>query len=185
MEIRLNTPVTPELIKEIHPHTVINAIGAIPIIPNIPGADLPFVLNSHDVLDGTQTASGNVVVIGGGMVGMEVAEYLAEKGCKVTDLEMLKEFCADMGSARKTCVTESVYAMGITPVTEVTVTEIKDGMVIGTKDGETVTYPCDYAVMAVGSRSRDGSALEAASLEIGCGYLPSETRDLQDARWMR
>ena len=96
---------------------------------------------------------------------------LAEKGCKVTDLEMLKEFCADMGSARKTCVTESVYAMGITPVTEVTVTEIKDGMVIGTKDGETVTYPCDYAVMAVGSRSRDGSALEAASLEIGCGYF--------------
>ena len=50
-------------------------------------------------------------------------------------------------------------------------TEIKDGMVIGTKDGETVTYPCDYAVMAVGSRSRDGSALEAASLEIGCGYF--------------
>ena len=171
VEIRLNTPVTPELIKEIHPHTVINAIGAVPIIPNIPGADLPFVLNSHDVLDGTQTASGNVVVIGGGMVGMEVAEYLAEKGCKVTDLEMLKEFCADMGSARKTCVTESVYTMGITPVTEVTVTEIKDGMVIGTKDGETVTYPCDYAVMAVGSRSRDGSALEAASLEIGCGYF--------------
>ena len=32
VEIRLNTPVTPELIKEIHPHTVINAIGAVPII---------------------------------------------------------------------------------------------------------------------------------------------------------
>ena len=61
VEIRLNTPVTPKLIKEIHPHTVINAIGAVPIIPNIPGADLPFVLNLHDVLDGTQTASGNVV----------------------------------------------------------------------------------------------------------------------------
>lgn len=79
---------------------------------------LPFVLNSHDVLDGKQKASGNVVVIGGGMVGMEVAEYLAEKGCKVTDLEMLKEFCADMDSARKTCVTENVYALGINLVTE-------------------------------------------------------------------
>ena len=32
VEIRLNTPVTPELIKEIHPHTVINAIGAVPIL---------------------------------------------------------------------------------------------------------------------------------------------------------
>lgn len=171
VEIRLNTPVTPELIEEMKPHTVINAIGASPIIPKIPGADLPFVLNSHDVLDGKQTASGNVVVIGGGMVGMEVAEYLAEKGCKVTDLEMLKEFCADMGSARKICVTESVYALGINAVTEITVTEIKDGEVIGTKNGETVSYPCDYVVMAVGSRSRDGSALEAASRKAGSAYF--------------
>lgn len=171
VEIRMNTPVTAELIREIVPHTVINAIGAEPLIPKIPGADLPFVLNSHDILDGKAQASGNVVVIGGGMVGMEVAEYLAEKGCAVTDLEMMKEFCADMGSARKTCVTESVYAAGIVPVTEVTVTEIKEGEVIGVKDRETVSYPCDYAVMAVGSKSRDASELEAACLEQGIAYF--------------
>lgn len=171
VEIRLNTPVTPELIGEIKPHTVFNAIGAAPIIPDIPGADLPFVMNSHDVLNGKQTPEGNVVVIGGGMVGMEVAEYLAEKGCKVTDLEMLKEFCADMGSARKTCVTESVYALGITPVTEVTVTAIEEGRVIGEKNGEKVEYPCDYAVMAVGSRSRDGKDLEETALKNGAGYM--------------
>lgn len=128
-------------------------------------------MNSHDVLDGKQKASGNVVVIGGGMVGMEVAEYLAEKGCKVTDLEMLKEFCADMGSARKTCVTENVYALGINPVTEVTVTEIKEGEVIGEKNGEKVSYPCDYAVMAIGSCSRDASALEAACRKDGIAYF--------------
>ena len=130
VEIRLNTPVTPELIKEIHPHTVINAIGAVPIIPNIPGADLPFMLIPRDVLDGTQTASGNVVVIGGGMVGMEVAEYLVEKGCKVTDLKC-QRVLRRYGKREKTCVTESVYAMGITPVTEVTGDRSKDGMVIG------------------------------------------------------
>ena len=39
VEIRLNTPVTPELIKEIHPHTVINAIGAVPIDSEYSGAD--------------------------------------------------------------------------------------------------------------------------------------------------
>lgn len=171
VEIHLNTPVTPELIEELKPHTVINAIGSEPLIPNIPGSDLPFVLNSHDVLNGKQTASGNVVVIGGGMVGMEVAEYLAERKCQVTDLEMLKEFCADMGSARKICVTESIYALGINAVTEVTVTEIKDGEVIGEKNGEKVSYPCDYVVMAIGSRSRDGSALEAACRRSGSAYF--------------
>lgn len=171
VDIRLNTPVTAELIREINPHTVINAIGATPIIPNIPGVELPFVLNSHDVLEGKAQASGNIVVIGGGMVGMEVAEFLAEKGCKVTALEMQKDYCMDLGSARKFCVVEAVQQAGIVPVTEVTVTEIKDGEVVGVKAGETVSYPCDYAVVAVGSKSRDDKELEVACREIGCAYF--------------
>lgn len=171
VEIRLNMPVTPELIADIRPDAVFNCIGAQPLVPNIPGADGANVVNSHDVLAGNVKPSGKVVVIGGGMVGMEVAELLAEQGCTVTDLEMLKEFCADLGSARKICVTESIYAAGITPVTEVTVKEIQPGKVIGEKDGETVEYPCDWAVLAVGSRSRDGSALEQACRKAGIGYI--------------
>lgn len=171
VDIRLNTPVTKLLIEEIKPHTVFNAIGATPLIPKVPGADLPFVVNSHDVLNGKVTLEGNVVVIGGGMVGMEVAEYLAERGCKVTDLEMLKDYCMDMGSARKFCVTEAIQAAGIVSVTEVTVTAIEPGKVIGQKDGRTVEYPCKYAVMAVGSISRDGKELEEAAYENGCGYI--------------
>lgn len=101
---------------------------------------------------------------------MEVAEYLSEKGAKVTVLEMMKEFCADMGSTRKICVTEQVYQDGITPVTEVKVTEIQDGKVIGEKDGEKVEFPCDYAVMAVGARKRDGSALEKMCNDLEIGY---------------
>ncbi len=170
VDIRLNTKVTPEMIKEIHPHTVFNAIGSVPVIPPIPGHDRDFVLNSHDVLDGKAKAEGNVVVIGGGMVGMETAEYLAEKGAKVTVLEMLKEFCADMGHTRKICVTESIYAAGIQPVTEVKVTEIADGKVIGEKGGKILEFPCDYAVMAVGSVRRDGSDLEQACYDLGIGY---------------
>lgn len=170
VDIRMNTTVTPEMIAEIKPHTVINAIGATPIVPPIPGREKEFVVNSHDVLDGNVNIDGTVVVIGGGMVGMETAEYLAEKGAKVTVLEMMKEFCADMGHTRTICVTESIYAAGIQPVTEVKVTEIKDGVVIGEKDGEKVEYPCDYAVMAVGAVKRDGSALEQTCNELGIGY---------------
>ena len=171
VDIRLNTSVTKELIAEIKPHTVFNAIGAAPVIPGIPGADKDFVMNAHDVLDGLRTPTGNVVIIGGGMVGMETAEYLAEKGCSVTDLEMMKEYCADMGSARKICVTENVTALGINTVTEVTVTAIEDGKVIGDKAGETVEYPCDYVVIAMGSVPRDGSEIASAAYENGCGYM--------------
>ncbi len=171
VDIRMNTTVTEEMIREIKPHTVINAIGAEPAIPPIPGVEQEFVADSHAVLNGQAVVSGNVVVIGGGLVGMEVAEYLAAKGSTVTVLEMMKEFCADMGSTRKICVTENIYAAGITPVTEVKVTEIKKGAVIGEKDGNVVEFPCDAAVIAVGARNRDGSALKGACSRIGCGYL--------------
>ena len=180
VDIRLNTAVTPELIAEMKPHTVICAIGAEPVILKVPGFDKPFVKNSHDVLNGKETVSGSAVVIGGGMVGVETAEYLAEKGCKVTVLEMLPEICADLGDPRKICVNENVYMAGIAPVTGVTVKEIKDGAVIGEKDGEEVSYPCDFAVMAVGAKKRDTSALAEASYANGCAYF--EIGDAAGAR---
>lgn len=171
IDIRMNTKVTPDLIKEIAPHTFINAIGAVSLIPPIKGIDLPSVVDSHDVLLGNVTIKGTVVVIGGGMVGMETAEFLAERGCKVTDIEMLEEFCGDMGSIRKISVTENIYASGITPVTNVTVTEIKAGAVIGRKEDTVVEYPCDYAVIAVGTKSRDGRALEQVCRDAGIAYF--------------
>jgi len=171
VDIRLNKTVTADTIAEMKPHTFINAIGAEPIVPDIPGVNLPNVVNSHEVLSQKAKVSGEVVVIGGGMVGMEVAEYLAQKGCSITDLEMMKEFCQDMGSTRKISVTEHVYAARITPVTEVTVTEIKENKVIGKKNGELVSYPCDYVVIAVGAKAKDGKALEEACRENGVAYF--------------
>lgn len=170
-EIRLNTTVTKKVISEIKPHTVFNAIGAEPLIPKISGADLSCVVNSHDVLNGNVQVKGTVIVIGGGMVGMEVSEYLAQRGCKVTVLEMMKEYCADMGMARKICVEENIVKAGIKVVTDVKVTRIEKGKVIGLKAGLTTEYSCDYAVMAIGSKSRDEKEIEEGAREIGAGYM--------------
>lgn len=171
VDIRLNTCVTGSMIEEIKPHTVFNAIGAVPIIPGIPGVDKEFVVNSHDVLNGNVTISGNIVVIGGGLVGLETAEYLADKSCKVTVLEMLPKICMDMGAARKSCVMESIYTAGITAETGVTVKSIEDGRVCGEKEGTLTEFPCDYAVIAIGSRSRNSRELENAAYANGCGYI--------------
>ncbi len=170
-EIRLNTPVTPELIAELKPHTVFNAIGASPIIPNIPGVNESYVFNSHDVLNGKTDVSGNVVVIGGGLVGMEVAEYLEERGSTVTVLEMLDAYCADMGAARKYVLDEILQTAKITPVTGIRVTEIKENKVFGEKEGKIEAFPCDYAVVAIGSRSNNASELEQAAYANGCGFM--------------
>ena len=51
------------------------------------------------------------------------------------------------------------------------VTDIREGAVLGEKDGKTVEYPCDWAVLAIGSRKRDGAALEETCRKLGIGYL--------------
>ncbi len=169
VDIRMNTRVTPELSAQINPHTVINAIGAEPIVMPIPGHDQPFVVTSQDVLNGKVTVTGNVVILGGGLDGMGTAEFLAEKGAKVTVLDSQKDICADMGSTRKICVMESIHGKAIKPVTEIKVTEILDHSVIGEKNGKRVKYSCDYVVMT-GARKRDGSAIEKACYDNHIGY---------------
>ncbi|MCB6603612.1 NAD-binding protein, partial [Erysipelatoclostridium ramosum] len=67
------------------------------------------VYNSHDILNGKATASGHVAVIGGGLVGVETAEYLSEQGAAVTVIEMLDGVAKDLGALRKICVMESLY----------------------------------------------------------------------------
>lgn len=171
IEVHLNTPVTPELIAAQKPHTVICAIGSEPIQLRIPGADGANVVDSHEVLSGKAAVSGKVVVIGGGLVGMEAAEYLAERGCQVTVLEMLPEVCADIGPVRKICVMEEIARRQIQTVTGITVIRMEAGAVIGKKEEKEERYDCDYAVVAVGARSRDASALEAACRANGIAFV--------------
>jgi len=90
VDIRLNTTVSQALIDEISPDAVIIATGATPAMLDIPGAQLPIVCNYADVLTGQSKLSGKVVVVGGGLVGIETAEYLAAQGCEVTVIEMLE-----------------------------------------------------------------------------------------------
>ena len=79
------------------PDAVILALGGVPIKPDIPGINGPQVVTAQDVLCGKKQTGQNVVVIGGGLVGCETGHYLAEKGKKITIVEMLKRMAAEMG----------------------------------------------------------------------------------------
>ncbi len=160
VDIRLSTPVTPNLIREIHPDEVIIAIGAEPVKPDIPGIDLPHVASAHDVLAGKAEAKGNVVVIGGGLVGLETAEYLAA-GNHVTVLEMQDDVGKDLGQLRKICVMEHLHMSGVQLVTNATCVEIKDNAVVIEKDGERQEIACDSVVVAVGAKPRASEDLSS------------------------
>lgn len=181
IDVRLNTPVTAELIRQLKSDAVFNCIGSSPIIPSIPGSSLPNVVESHDIIDGKVKVSGKVVIIGGGMVGLETAELLIESGLTPpTVLEMGSAVCVDMGSARKYCMMQTIEDSKIACVTDIKVTEIRENMVIGEKNGEHLEFPCDYAVFAVGSHSRDSHELKEACSELGIDLIT--VGDAKEAR---
>ncbi|MEM2179159.1 MAG: FAD-dependent oxidoreductase, partial [Candidatus Methanomethylicaceae archaeon] len=76
IEIKIGRKATLKDIEKISPEIIILATGAKPIIPSIPGIKNKNVITAWDVLLNTTKVGDNVVIIGGGMVGCETAEYL-------------------------------------------------------------------------------------------------------------
>ena len=96
IEVHLNTESSLELISNMKPDALIIAIGSSPFILPIQGADKCII--AHDVLSEKVNVKGeNVVIIGGGLVGFETAEFLASQGKKITILEMKEKALQDLG----------------------------------------------------------------------------------------
>ncbi len=84
VEVVLNTEVTPALVMEIQPDTVVVASGASPKRPDVPGVDRKNVVQAVDVITGKAAVGDRVVIIGERNTGMEIALSLAKRGKKVT-----------------------------------------------------------------------------------------------------
>ncbi|MBR2716196.1 MAG: FAD-dependent oxidoreductase, partial [Oscillospiraceae bacterium] len=92
IDVRLNTEVTPALAQELKPDVIIAALGARPMVPTfLKGWDLPNVVGAEEVYYDPEKAGKNVVILGGGLVGAELAIHLSELGRKVTVIEMMPE----------------------------------------------------------------------------------------------
>jgi 2,4-dienoyl-CoA reductase (NADPH2) len=177
-----NSSVDEAVLKEIAPDAVILATGGLPITPPIPGADLPHVLQSWDVLAGSVTTGKRVVVIGGGAVGIETALLLAEKGTlsgealkfllvhgaepvenlyglatkgskEVTVIELLEDLGKNFGKSTRWGMLQDVERFGVKTRTRAKVVEITAESVRIEQDGTVEEIPADSVVLAVGTRS--------------------------------
>jgi thioredoxin reductase len=89
IDVRLNTEVTPEYAESLRPDVIIAAMGARPIKPPIPGIDGKNVIGAEYAYIHPETVGDKAVVLGGGLVGLEIALYLAMMGKKITVVEMM------------------------------------------------------------------------------------------------
>ncbi len=85
-----------KLVSDFAADSVIVATGSKPFIPTIPGASNPNVVSVLDVLGGRATPGQRTVILGGGLVACEVAEFLANAGRSVTVTSRRAEFATDM-----------------------------------------------------------------------------------------
>lgn len=92
VDVRLGRAADKALIDSLAPDAVVVATGAVPLVPDLPGAKGENVCGVAEVLEGRSGLEGKkVVLVGAGMTGLETAEYLAAKGGAVTVVDMLKK----------------------------------------------------------------------------------------------
>ena len=157
VNVVLNTEATQELVRDIKPDVLIVATGSSPLIPDISGIDGKNVLTAGDVLENKATVRGQVVVIGGGLVGSETAEFLADRGHKVAIVEMLAEIAVGVGPSTRRILLERLAQKGVIAYLEVSCEQvITEGVVIRNKDGERQTLKADTVVFATGARPNQG-----------------------------
>ena len=81
-KIVTNQEVDEDMIHKGQPDEIILASGTRPVNPDIPGINLPHVCQAEEILKGAIAPGESVVILGSGLVGMETADYLREKGIK-------------------------------------------------------------------------------------------------------
>ncbi len=155
VEIRLDQELTAEALDRIRPDITILATGSIPAVPGIKGIDGTWACSAGEILSGAVEAVGNVAVVGGGMVGCETAEFLADKGLKVTLIEMLDQPAADMGMINRAMLLMRLNQKGVRILPGTTVKEVRgDKSLVVETTGRTDTIGgIDFVVTAVGYRS--------------------------------
>jgi 2,4-dienoyl-CoA reductase-like NADH-dependent reductase (Old Yellow Enzyme family)/thioredoxin reductase len=155
--VRTGTEVTEGMISEGNPEVVILASGGERIKPDIPGINLPLVCNAWQVLSGAVPPGKHAVVIGGGLIGMEAADYLCQKGTQVTLVEVLKRSPVLKITSHGYMLHTRLKEGGCRLFFNTTLTKIEESSVTALIEGrEQILSPVDQVVIAVGLKPHDG-----------------------------
>lgn len=122
--INLHTEVTPEYITKFNPDVLIVSTGSTPCKPDIPGVES--AITAVDALKGVAVGD-RVVICGGGLVGCEVAWYLAGLNKEVTIVEMLDEIGMDMEMASRMIILKKLHEHDVDIVCDLKVEKIIPG----------------------------------------------------------
>ncbi|MFC1916909.1 FAD-dependent oxidoreductase, partial [Chloroflexota bacterium] len=184
VHVELGKEVDVSLIKSMKPDVVVLATGGTLLTPRIPGHDSSNVVTAKDVLIRNADLGIKVVVIGGGAIGCETADFLSEDGKEVTVLEMLPEFAITLGSSMRARLLARLARKKVRMMARVNVREISNGGVdIVDSDWQRQSVECDTVVLAIGFEANRSLSEELGHEGIEA-YLVGdcvEPRDIMEA----
>jgi len=178
VEIHTGQAVTAGQLRDMGADVIILAAGSVPVMPKVPGMDDEKVLGCMDAFAHPERVGQKVVVIGGGLVGCEMALDYAQAGKDVTVVEALPKI---LSAGIPSPIPNGQMIPDLFEYHHVNVLEnhrlfaVEDGKVILESDGQKKTLEADSVVIAVGFRPVPSMAQELS----GCGAVVYEIGDGQ------
>ena len=158
INVMLNTKVTPEFASILEPDVIIAAVGASPLIPKIPGIDGENVYTAEEIYVEPYKATGKTVILGGGLVGTELAIFLAMQGHDVEIVEMANRLNCGSNILQGQSIGIELRKYNIPVHLGTKVKEIRKGGIVCSSGGEEIILNADTAVCAFGMKANDKAA---------------------------
>ena len=143
---------------------VILATGSIPCGLQVRGDAGVEIVTPLDFLSGRKTAGANVIIIGGGMIGCEIANMLAAEGKSVRILEMMERIGMDIGPTERFIMLSSLRQRGVAMEAKTRAIEITEAGVNALQDGNTRLFEAATIIVATGMQPDNDLSLRLAGM---------------------
>ncbi len=156
VKVFLNSEVHAQEVIASGAEAVVVATGAEGFTPDAPGIKNEQVMTAHQLLSGRKWTGETVIVVGGGSVGCEVGNFLAQQGKRVTIVEMLDAVATDIHSMVRVALLDEIARYGVQVLTGVRFEALtEDGVEAVDRKLRKVRLKADAVIFAVGAKARN------------------------------
>src|SRR5450759_1328936 len=187
IEVLLGREATVEAIRETSPEVVVVATGSVPVVPALPGLQREEVYGAIDVLNGNIPSGDSVLVAGGGVIGCEAAAFLAERGKRVTVIDMQGLLAAEpVFVLNRASLLALLEKLAVETVEGAELLEVVEGGARVREDSTERTIECDAVVLALGLKPDSELACRISGvggMEVRVGGDTVRPRKVLEAVW--
>ena len=169
VKVLLNTEATPEMIEQMHPYALIVAAGSEIKVPRfIPGLVDNGAMSCRDIAEHPEKVGNNIVIIGGGLTGVETGLSYAEEGRNVTVVEMMPEVAVQANHITRPAIFETIDRLSdrIKCLVNTSVLEVKPEGVLVKRDGREELLKADTVIYSVGLAANTKAVEEFSKCDV-------------------